>query len=170
MDEIYTLSTYNTIRIFIIFVASVTSLMVILLIISSYPFKIIIKTIHKYPILNLEKYYFFYQKATAYRLLFNTNLTFSILTKIIGTTTTFITVYCAIDNNSYILLFSLITAICEVISLTIPTDKYSKMYVQAARKLEYVLNNADNLQEPDLIKALSHAYQEAEKIIEENFE
>ncbi len=169
MKKIYTLSTYDTIRIFIILVAITASIMVILLIISSYPFKFLIKIVHKYPILNFEKYYFFYQKATAYRLLFNVNLTFSILLKIIGTTTTFITVYCAIDNNSFILLFSLITAICEVVSLTIPTDKYSKIYVQAARKLEYVLNNGDNLQEPELTKTLNHAYQEAEKIIEENF-
>lgn len=170
MDEIYSLSTYDTIKIFIIIVAIIVSLMVILLIISSYPFRIIINTMHKYPTLDLKKYYFFYQKTTAYRLLFNVNLAFSMMLKIIGTTTTFITIYCAIDNNTFILLFSLITAICEVVSLTIPTDKYSKVYVQAARKLEYVLNNGDNLQESELTRMLNSAYKEAEKIIEENFE
>lgn len=44
------------------------------------------------------------------------------------------------------------------------------MYVQAARKLEYILNNDENLEEPKLTKALNTAYQEAEKVIEENFE
>lgn len=83
---------------------------------------------------------------------------------------TFIVVYCAMADNRFILLFSLITAICEVVLLNIPLESYSKMYVQAARKLEYILNNSDNLQEPELTKALNAAYQEAEKIIEENFE
>lgn len=44
------------------------------------------------------------------------------------------------------------------------------MYVQAARKLEFILNNENQLQEPELTKALNSAYQEAEKIIAENFE
>lgn len=83
---------------------------------------------------------------------------------------TFIVVYCAMANNQFLLLFSLLTAICEVISLSMPIETYSKMYVQAARKLEYILNNDENLEEPELTKALNIAYQEAEKIIEENFE
>ena len=74
---------------------------------------------------------------------------------------TFIVLYCAMANNQFLLLFSLITAIIET---------YSKMYVQAARKLEYVLNNDDNLEELELTKVLNKAYQEVEKIIEENVE
>lgn len=121
-------------------------------------------------VLDLEKYYFYYQKATAYRLLFMNHLIFSKILKVLSTMSTFIVVYCAMANNQFLLLFSLLTAICEVISLSMPIETYSKMYVQAARKLEYVLNNDTNLQEPELTKALNNAYKEAEKIIEENFE
>lgn len=137
---------------------------------STYPSKKRVNKIFEHQLLDLEKYYFYYQKATAYRLLFINLLLFSKILKVLSTMPTFIVVYCAMADNRFILLFSLITAICEVVLLNIPLESYSKMYVQAARKLEYILNNSDNLQEPELTKALNAAYQEAEKIIEENFE
>lgn len=163
-------TTYDTIIVFLIIVASVDILFTITLLISSYPSKRLVKSMYKHSKLDLEEYYFYFQKATAYRLLYNTNLTFYKLIKILSASSTFVTVYCAIDNNDFILLFSLIAAMSEIGLLTTPGDTYSKMYVRAARKLEYVLNNGDNLQEPELSKVLSEAYQEAEKIIEEGFE
>lgn len=170
MNNTFQFTTYDTIIIFIIIVVSVGILTAITLCISSYPFNRLVKMVFKYPVLELEKYYFYYQKATACRLLFMNHLIFSKTLKVLSTMSTFIVVYCAMANNQFLLLFSLLTAICEVISLTIPFESYSKMYVQAARKLEYILNNDENLEEPKLTKALNTAYQEAEKIIEENFE
>lgn len=170
MENTFQFTTYDTIILFIIIVAVVGIFTAISLYFSSYPSKRRINRIFKYPVLDLEKYYFYYQKATAYRLLFINHLIFSKILKVLSTMSTFIVVYCAMASNQFILLFSLITAICEVISLSMPIEAYSKMYVQAARKLEYVLNNDNNLQELELTKALSAAYQEAEKIIEENFE
>ena len=170
MNETFQFTTYDTIKFFIIIVASVGIFFQILLTISSYPLKKLIGIIHKYPRLNLEQYYFYYQKATAYRLLYIVHLLFGKTMKILSATATFITVYCAIDNNDFILLFSLIAAMCEVVTLSMPVDTYSKIYVQAARKLEYVLNNGDNVQEPELSKVLNNTYQEAEKIIENGFQ
>lgn len=170
MNDTFQFTAYDTIILFIIIVASVGILTAITLCISSYPFKKLVKIVFKYPVLDLEKYYFYYQKATAYRLLFMNHLIFSKILKVLSTMSTFIVVYCAMANNQFLLLFSLLTAICKVISLSMPIETYSKMYVQAARKLEYILNNDENLEEPELTKALNIAYQEAEKIIEENFE
>ena len=170
MNNTFQFTTYDTIIVFITIVVSVGILKAITLCISYYPFKRLVNIVFKHPVLELEKYYFYYQKATAYRLLFMNHLIFSKILKVLSTMSTFIVVYCAMANNEFILLFSLLTAICEVISLSMPIELYSKMYVRAARKMEYVLNNDNNLQEPELTKALSTAYQEAEKIIEENFE
>ena len=170
LDNDFVFTTYDTIIVFVIIVAVVGIYTAISLYTSAYPSKKRVDKIFKYPKLDLENYYFYYQKATAYRFLFINNLIFSKILKVLSTMSTFIVVYCAMANNQFILLFSLITAVCEVISLSMPIETYSKMYVQAARKLEYVLNNDANLQEPELTKALSNAYQEAEKIIEENFE
>lgn len=170
MNDAFQFTTYDTIILFIIIVAFIGILAAITLCISSYPSKGLVNIVFKYPRLNLKDYYFYYQKATAYRLLFMNHLIFSKILKVLSTMSTFIVVYCAMANNQFLLLFSLITAICEVISLNMPIETYSKMYVQAARKLEYVLNNDKNLQEPELIKALNAAYQEAEKIIEDDFE
>lgn len=170
MNETFQFTTNFTIILFIIVVAIAGIYTAISLYTSAYPSKKRVNKIFKHPVLDLEKYYFYYQKAAAYRLLFGNHILFSKVLKVLSTMSTFIVVYCAMANNQFLLLFSLITAICEVISLNIPLEKYSKMYVQAARKLEYVLINETNLQEPDLIKALSNAYKEAEKIVEENFE
>jgi len=64
----------------------------------------------------------------------------------------------------------MISSVSAVISLTVPSDMYSKLYVKAARKLEYILNNGKNLQEPELSNKLNEAYKEAESIIEKNFQ
>lgn len=170
LNDNFVFTTYDTIIVFVIIVAVVGIYTAISLYTSSYPSKKRVDKIFKYPKLDLEKYYFYYQKATAYRFLFINNLIFSKILKVLSTMSTFIVVYCAMANNQFILLFSLITAVCEVISLSMPIETYSKMYVQAARKLEYVLNNDADLREPELTKTLSNAYQEAEKIIEDNFE
>lgn len=125
---------------------------------------------YKHKNLKGKKYYFYYQKATAYRLLFIVHLLLDKTMKILSATASFITVYCAIDNNDFILLFSLIAAMCELVTLSIPANTYSKIYVQAARKLEYALYNGDDVMELELSQKLDNAYQEAEKIIEDGFQ
>lgn len=167
---IFQFTTYITVKYFILIVVSVGIFFQILLAISSYPFKKLIYIVYKYPRLDIEYYYFYYQKATAYRLLFLVHELFRKTIKISNSTSTFITVYCIIENNNFNLLFSLIAAICELISLSMPINTYSKIYSQAARKLEFALNNGDNIQEPELSKKLNDTYKEVEQIIEDNFQ
>ena len=60
-----------------------------------------------------------------------------------GTAALFITVYYAVvgetDKHDLVLLFSLITAMCQVTELLIPMDKFIQIYTHAARIMEYVL-------------------------------
>lgn len=170
MDSAINFTRYETIKTFITLMAIVFITFLILTCCSTYPFKKLVFIIYKYPSLDPITYYFYYQKATAYRLLFSVHLIFDKLIKISNITSTFITLYCAVDNNDFILLFSMISAVSAAIALTIPSEMYSKLYVQAARKLEYILNNGTKFQEPELSIKLNEAYQEAESIIEKNFQ
>ncbi len=113
--------------------------------ISTYPSKFWIKRMYQNPILDDDILFFYYQRATSYRMLFMIHTFFKNIIKILGTAALFITVYYAVinenDNNSHdlILLFSLITAMCQVTELLIPMDKFIQIYTQAARIMEYVL-------------------------------
>ena len=161
-------TTNDTILVFIVIVALFGIFFGVGITISTYPGQCWIKLIHKEPMHELNKYYFYYQKATAYRMLFMIHTIFSNTVKITGTTTTFITVYCAIDSNDFILLFSLITAMCQVIALLIPIDKYAKIFAESARLLEYelVTEYADEQMTKEKLK---EAYINAEKIISQDF-
>lgn len=161
-------TTNNTAQVFIIIVALLGFVFGGSMMIASYPGKILIGVVHKKPKKDIDEYYFYYQKATAYRLLFNIHVVFMYTFKILGTTMTFITVYCAIDWNDYILLCSLIAAMCEVVSLIVPTDKYIRIYVQAARLLEYELFTEYENEKEEKIK-LTKAYEKAERIIAQDF-
>lgn len=109
-------------------------------------------------------FFFFYQKATAYRLLFNAHTFISTALKISNACTTFIVVYCAMVDESYILLFSMLSALGNVIALTIPFEGYAKMYVEASRELERALLD-DNATQQTLL----NAYNRAEEIIQNKF-
>lgn len=65
-------------------------------------------------------------KATAYRMLFNTHVFLSNTIKVFNACTTFIIVYCAMIDETYILLFSMLSALSSVIMLTIPFESYSR--------------------------------------------
>ena len=166
MEKIFT--TKDTIITFIIIVAVFGIFFGIALFISSYPGKRFINKMHKNPFKDMDTYYFYYQKATAYRMLFLIHTAFDTTFKILGSTMTFITVYCAIDNNEYILLFSMIAAMCQTVGLIIPTGKYIKIYVEAARILEYALNTQYKNEDINKQK-LNEAYQRAEEIIKNDF-
>lgn len=161
-------TTNDTVRVFVIVVAVLGGIFGSGIMVATYPGKLLIKLIHKKPMKDMDKYYFYYQKATAYRLLFNIHTIFMYTFKTLGSTMTFITVYCAIDKNDYLLLCSLIAAMCEVISLLVPTDKYIRIYVQAARLLEYELST-DHENEIEEKTKLKEAYEKAEKIIAQDF-
>lgn len=160
--------TDNAIGIFCIIVASLAIILGFGILISSYPIRFFINMIYKKPEEEINKYYFYYQKATAYRMLFSIHTTISNTFKIISPTMTFITVYCAMDKNEYILLCSLLAAISSVVGIMIPSEKYIKIYVQAARVLEYELNTDYGSEDKNKEK-LKEAYIKAENIIANDF-
>ncbi len=122
--------------------------------------RIIKKTFQNY---NTD-FIFFYRKATAYRLLFNAHTFISTALKISNACTTFIVVYCAMVGENYILLFSMLSALGNVIALTIPFESYAKIYVEASRELERALLG-DNVTQQTLL----NAYNKAEEIIQNKF-
>lgn len=161
-------TTNDTILVFIIIVAVFGVFYGLGIIISTYPGKFLITLIHKSPMLDINRYYFYYQRATGYRMLFIMHTIFANTFKILGTTTTFITVYCAINSKEYILLFSLITAMCQVITLLVPMDKFVKIYVESARILEYELLS-EHATETEAREKLKKAYEKAEGIISKDY-
>lgn len=56
MNDTFQFTTYDTIILFIIIVASVGILTAITLCISSYPFKRLVKIVFKYPVLDLHQF------------------------------------------------------------------------------------------------------------------
>lgn len=111
--------------------------------ISTYPSKFWIKRMYQNPIIDDDTLFFYYQRATEYRMLFMVHTFFKNIIKILGTAALFITVYYAFNNDKDIhdllLLFSLIAAMCQVTELLIPMDKLIQIYTQAARIMEYDL-------------------------------
>lgn len=62
----------------------------------------------------------------------------------------------------------MVSAMSQVVTMLIPSDKYVKIYVKAARILEYELNTEyDN--EKEQKQKLKEAYQKAEDIIQRDF-
>lgn len=162
------MDTKDTIVIFITLIFILGIFFGIASLMAGYPCQYFIKVIFKKRKEDIEEYYFYYQKATAYRMLFSIDLFFSNIIKIAGFVSTFITVYCVVDKNDYTLLFSLISAMCQVILTNMPLDKYAKIYVEAARMLEYELNKeCDNIKEKK--KNLNNVYKEAEDMISREY-
>lgn len=159
----------DTIKNFLIVVLIFSIIFWGLLGIASCPARFFINKIHKKEEEEINTYYFYYQKATAYRLLFSFHTIFDYTLKIVGSAMTFITIYCAIDENQeYIVLFSMIAAISQVIALTIPTQKYAKVFVEAARMLEYELNKEYN-DFKEKKENLNGVYKKAEELISKEY-
>lgn len=154
-------SSVTSVKWFVLIMIIVGIMCTIILFISTKPPERIVQKY--YP--NYDKQYsFFYRKATAYRMLFNTHVFLSNTLKIVNACTTFIVVYCAMIDETYLLLFSMLSALSSVVMLTIPFEIYAKVYVDAARKLENAIQ-AENISQ----QLLLNAYNEAEKIIQEKF-
>lgn len=138
------------------------------IVVSTYPPRMFINIIHKKPMLNIDIFYFYYQKATAYRMLFVVHAIFYHILKVLGSVMTFVTVYCAVDNNNYIFFCALIAALCSALQLLLPEEQYMKIFAEGARILEYELNtNREN--EEASKEELRKRYEEAERIIAEKF-
>lgn len=128
----------------------------------------VIDKYHKIKLLDYNKYFFFYQRGTAYRRLFEIHTAICTVFKSVGTISTFVTVYCVVDENAFVLLAALISAACETIMLMVPSEKYARIYVQAARIMESALNRKYKDSDDELV-ALEKAYEDAEKIIQNEF-
>lgn len=132
--------------------------------ISTYPPRFIVKLFQKFPRHNITEYYFYYNKATAYRLLFTCFSIFGSILKVLATASTFITVYVAVNESDYVILSSLISATCQVISFMLQPEKYTKPFSDAALTMEYALLKEYVPPEKTADK-LFEAYQQAEEII-----
>lgn len=162
-----TFTTNDTIRAFIAIVAFIAITYGILIVGSTFPNKYSVKRMYKNAILDIDKYFYYYQRGAEYWKLFMVHTFFSNAIRILGSTMTFITVYCAIDGNEYILLCSLITAMCQVVTMMVPIDKFVKTYVEAARIMQYELL-AEHDNEIETKRKLREAFIQAEEHISKN--
>ncbi len=165
----------GTIIIFLLTVVVIAFPYGIATVISTYPGKFWIKRMYQNPILDDDILYFYYQKATGYRMLFMVHTFFKNVIKIFGTAALFITVYYAVldgeNEHNLILLFSLITAICQVTEILVPMDKFIQIYTHAARIMEYALLpesagvKNDYIDKKTAYEKLQEAYKSAEEYI-----
>lgn len=147
--------------------------------ISTYPGKFWIKRMYQNPILYDDIFFLYYQRATGYRMLFMVHTFFKNIIKILGTAALFITVYYAVvsetNKHELVLLFSLITAMCQVTELLIPMDKFILIYTNAARIMEYVLFEVSAgvkngyIDKKTAYEKLREAYTEAEEYIRKEY-
>lgn len=154
----------NIIYIFCIIVISFTIISIIVVLISTYPPKFIVKNFNKNSIYEIDKYYFYYRKATAYRMLFSGFSIFNSAMQILSIASTFITIYIAIKDSDYVILAALISATCQVANLLLQPTKYIKAFSDAALVMEYSLNK-HGLSEEETYNEFLNAYQNAERII-----
>lgn len=132
----------ETIIIFLLTVAMIAFPYSLAALFSTYPGKFWIKRMYQNPILDDDILFFYYQRATEYRMLSMVHIFFKNVIKILGTAALFITVYYAVVNDkkyNLVLLFSLIAAMCQVTELLVPMDKFIQIYTHAARIMEYAL-------------------------------
>lgn len=147
--------------------------------ISTYPGKFWIKRMYQNPILDDDILYFYYQRATGYRMLFMVHTFFKNAIKIFGTAALFITVYYAVGDDpskhDLILFFSLITAMCQVTELLVPMDKYIQIYTRAGRIMKTVLLSSSAgvkngyIDKKKAYKKLLKAYIKAEEYIRKEY-
>lgn len=147
-------------QVIVIFVGIVILFLVISLIliwISTYPPNFIVKKFYKNPLHDIKKYYFYYNKATAYRLLFTNFNIFGSIMQVLTIASTFITVYIAANDSKYVVLASLISATCEVVKLMLQPEKYAKAFSDAALIMEFSLLDASEESEKNLLAAYKTA-------------
>lgn len=156
----------NIIYIFSIIVVSFTIISIFVVLISTHPPRFIVKNSNKNSSYELNKYYFYYQKATAYRMLFSGFSIFNSAMQILSIASTFITIYIAVKDSDYVILAALISATCQVVNLLLQPTKYIKAFSDAALIMEFSLNK-HGLSEEQAYEEFLNAYKEAEKIITE---
>ena len=156
----------SIIFIFCIIVVLFTVISIIVVLISTYPPQFIVKNSNKNSLYELNKYYFYYQKATAYRMLFSGFSIFDSAMQILSVASTFITIYIAIKDSNYVILAALISATCQVINLLLQPTKYIKAFSDSALIMEFALNK-HGLTEEQAYEEFLNAYKEAERVITE---
>lgn len=153
-------------QIIIIFAEIVAVILVcslIVLWIATYLPYLLVKRFNKNARYDIDKFYFYYNKATAYRMLFTSFSVFGNVLQVLAIASTFITVYIAVNKSQYVVLSSLISATCEVVKLMLQPEKYTKAFSDAALSMEYVL--LEECAPQELEKKLLEAYKRAEDII-----
>lgn len=155
----------NVIIIFVCLVIFFILLSLTVLWICTYPPVLLVKKMYKYPMHDIHKFYFYYNKATAYRMLFTCFNIFGSILQVSAVASTFITVYAAFKATGYVLLFSLISATCEVVKLMLQPEKYVKVFSDAALIMECALS--ENTLDNELNDVLLSAYKKAENRINE---
>lgn len=155
-------------NIIIAFVSIVIMFLIISLLvlwIATYPPSFIVKKMYKNSMHNITDFYFYYNKATAYRLLFTGFNVFKSVLQILTIASTFITVYISVEASEYVTLAALISATCEVAVLMLQPEKYTKAFSDAALIMEFTL--LKTLPDKELKECFSKAYEEAENRITE---
>ena len=133
--------------------------------ISTYPPVFLVKMFYRYPRHDINQLYFYYNKAVSYRMLFTTFSIFDSVLQVIAVAATLITIYIAHKDSSYDLLFSLISATCQMTHLILQPSKYIKVFSDAAIIMELALLETKLTE--DLDDTLLIAYKKAESTISE---
>lgn len=136
----------------------------IVLLLSTYPPKFIIKAFNRNALYNVDKYNFYYGKATAYRMLFTSFSFFERILQVLTVSATFITVYIAVSDSQYVVLASLISATCEIVNLLFQPEKYIVAFSDAALEMEYILHKS-GMREDEAYEKFLETYRKAEEII-----
>ena len=160
------------ILIFVAIVAAVGLIGFTVLYIATYPSLKSIKKMYKELPLSNENYFFYLQKATAYRNLFTCHLVFNYFVKVLGAVATIITVYFAFEEtyNDFIILSALIATTCNLIGIVIPFEKLAGVFVRCARIMEKGLyENYEGQDIPQIKQSLNNKYQECEDLIAKDF-
>lgn len=154
----------NIIFIFCIVVVSFTIISVGVVLISTYPPQFMVRRFYVNSTYDINKYFFYYEKAVAYRMLFSDFSIFNSAIQIFSVASTFITVYIAINDSEYVILASLISATCQVVNLLLQPQKYIKAFSDAALIMEFSLNK-QGMSEEQAYEEFLFAYKEVERII-----
>ena len=137
------------------------------LIIINTPRKKAVEKKYQQAMIDFKEYFFYFQKATAYRKLHTSFLALNYSFRTINIISTMILVY-NVFHSKLDVLVALVSAISEVMILLFQFEKKSRMYLYCATILEDVLHKQYSFLRKQRIKTeLLKAYLKAEKHIEQ---
>lgn len=135
---------------------------------STYPNDDKIKKQYPYYSENHKNYQVYLRDATAFHSLAACHQIFHFIVKIIGGMATIITVYCAFDNNNFLLVSALFAALCNILSLILNSANISQNFRKAAMVMDAAFHDCqlfscDN-ENDKKEEVLSKAHAEAQKL------